>query len=84
MVHRREIKWEELIFGNQGALFRNAMTWWDHDTGSVWSQTLGEAILGPLAGKQLEPVPSTLTLWVAWRRVWPGTLVLAPDTESAT
>lgn len=84
MVHRREIEGEELVFGNQGALFRIAMTWWDRGTGSVWSQAFCEAILGPLAGNQLEPVPSTLTLWVAWRRVWPGTLVPAPDSGPAT
>ena len=34
MVHRREVNGEVLIFGNQGALWGNAMTWFDHDTGT--------------------------------------------------
>jgi hypothetical protein len=34
MVHRRIVDGEEVVFGNQGALYMNAMTWWDHTTGS--------------------------------------------------
>ena len=41
LVHRREVNGETLTFGVQGALFMNAMTWWDHTTGSIWSQPLG-------------------------------------------
>ena len=50
MVHRRDLNGEVLMLGNQGALLGNAMTWWDHDTGSVWSQPLGEAVMGPRTG----------------------------------
>lgn len=63
-------------FGNQGALWGNAMTWWDHDTGSVWSQPLGEAILGPRQGETLELYPSTLTDWGSWRAAHPDTSAL--------
>lgn len=52
------------------------MTWWDHQTGSVWSQPTGEAILGPLRGARLELLPSTLTDWGTWRRTHPDTLAL--------
>ena len=76
MVHRRELDGEELILGNHGALYQNAMTWWDHATGSVWSQPLGEAIAGPLKGERLELLPSTLTRWDDWRAAHPGTLAL--------
>ena len=76
MVHRRIIGDEEIVFGNQGALFGNAMTWWDHDTGSIWSQPLGEAILGPRKGTRLELLPSTLTTWSAWREAHPATLAM--------
>lgn len=76
MVHRREIDGEEIVFGNQGALWGNAMTWWDHDTGSVWSQPIGEAILGPRTGERIELLPSTLTRWSAWREAHPATLAL--------
>ena len=76
MVHRRSNQAGVSVFGNQGALFGNAMTWWDHDTGSVWSQPLGEAILGPRKGERLELLPSTLTTWEAWRTAHPETLAL--------
>ncbi len=76
MVHRREVGGEEIVLGNQGALYGDAMTWWDHGTGSIWSQPRGEAILGPLRGERLDLVPSTLTTWDAWRAAHPGTLAL--------
>jgi hypothetical protein len=76
MVHRRSTGTGVSVFGNQGALFGNAMTWWDHDTGSVWSQPLGEAILGPRKGEKLALLPSTLTTWDAWRGAHPDTLAL--------
>ncbi len=76
MVHRREIDGEAVVFGNQGALWGNAMTWFDHATGSVWSQPLGEAIAGPLKGTRLETLPVTLTEWASWRESHPDTLAL--------
>lgn len=76
MVHRRDLEGEVLVFGNQGALWGNAMTWWDHDTGTVWSQPLGEAIVGPRKGATLETMASQLTLWETWRVEHPNTLAL--------
>jgi hypothetical protein len=83
MVHRRQVNGSEIVLGNQGALWGNAMTWWDHETGSVWSQPIGEAIAGPLAGTTLELLPSNLTEWGAWREAHPDTLALdAPGEPS--
>jgi hypothetical protein len=76
MVHRRELDGDEIVLGNQGALWGSAMTWWDHETGSIWSQPIGEAIAGPLKGRTLELLPSTLTTWEAWQSANPDTLVL--------
>ena len=52
------------------------MRWWDHVTGSVWSQPLGEAIAGPLKGETLELLPSTLTTYGSWKAEHPGGLAL--------
>lgn len=72
-----------LVFGNQGDLWGNAMTWWDHATGTVWSQPLGEAIVGPRKGARLELVASKLTRWGTWRNEHPGSLALdAPGGSS--
>ena len=76
MVHRRQIDGTDIVFGNHGALWGNAMTWWDHDTGSVWSQPIGEAILGPRKGERIELLPSSLTLWGAWKEEHPQTVAL--------
>ena len=76
MVHRRETNGETLIFGVHGALWGNAMTWWDHGTGSIWSQPLGEAIAGPRKGQTVELLPSEFTTWHAWRSEHPETLAL--------
>ena len=75
-VHRRTIDGETVVFGNQGALWGNAMTWFDHGTGSIWSQPLGEAIAGPLRGTRLDLLPATLTTWASWRESQPTTVVL--------
>ncbi len=81
MVHRREVNGQPIALGNHGALWGNAMTWFDHETGSVWSQPLGEAIAGPLKGTTLELLPSTLTEWSDWRDEHPDTFALdAPST----
>ena len=84
MVYRREINGEAVLFGNQGDLWMNAMTWFDHDTGNVWSQVTGTALLGPLEGESLELLPSELSNWSDWREQFPDTLALATGTGSNT
>ena len=83
MVHRRDVEGDTLIFGVHGALWGNAMTWWDHDTGSIWSQPLGEAIAGPRKGQTLELLPVSFSTWEAWRDAHPDTLALdAPASRT--
>lgn len=81
MVHRRQLDGQVLVFGNQGDLWGNAMTWWDHDTGTVWSQPLGEAIVGPRKGATLDTMPSTFTQWSSWRDAHPDTVALDTPTS---
>ena len=75
-MYDRRIEGDEHVFGNQGALYKNAMTWWDHETESVWSQVTGEALYGPLRGARLRPIPAAIETWEAWRAAHPHTLVL--------
>ncbi len=77
MVHFRTVNGETEVFGNQGALFMNAMTWWDHSTESVWSQVWGRAIEGTLAGTELELIPSQTIPWGTWRAQHPETLLMS-------
>lgn len=72
------------MFGNHGALWGNAMTWFDHDTGSIWSQPTGEAIAGPRRGETLELIGSTLTNWGDWQQRHPDTLALNVSDSGST
>ena len=75
-MYAREIDQRVLTFGVSGKLILNAMVMYDRQTDSLWSQFLGEAVEGPLAGAKLELVSSQLTTWSAWREEYPDTLVL--------
>ena len=59
----------------------NAMTWWDHQTDSVWSQVWGQAIAGPLKGTTLNLIPASITPWETWKREHPHTLALINDKD---
>lgn len=78
-MHDRRIDGVPHKFGNEGALFMNAMTWWDHETLSVWSQPWGAAIEGELLGTQLTLVPFDLVPWSVWLERNPDTLVLVDE-----
>ncbi len=58
-----------------------AMTWYDHETESIWSQPLGRAMAGPLHGTELRLLPSVLTTWEQWKRDHPHTLAMTNDTD---
>jgi hypothetical protein len=78
-VHDRRIDGTPTTFGNASVLFMNAMTWYDHETRSIWSQPWGRAIIGELKGIELELLPFQLTTWSSWREQHPDTLVMVTD-----
>jgi hypothetical protein len=81
MVHDRRIDGQSHIFGNAGALFMNAMTWYDHETESIWSQPWGRAIIGPYKGVELFLLPSQITSWGSWKAEHPETLAMINDVD---
>lgn len=81
-MHDRRVNGEALTFGNRSQLYKLNMTWWDHETGSVWTQLLGEALIGPLAGTRLEQLPAFTGTWESWRAQHPNTLVLRVEDEN--
>ncbi len=83
MVHSREVNGEVLSFGNQGDLHNNAMTLFDHETGTIWSQPFGSALIGELEGLELELQQSTLTTWGAWKQEFPDSIALAAPSVNA-
>jgi hypothetical protein len=51
------------------------MTVRDEETGTTWDAFSGNALEGPLAGKQLDRVKSTIIFWFGWVDFHPDTLV---------
>jgi hypothetical protein len=81
MVHDRRIDGETHIFGNAGSLFMNAMTWYDHETKSIWSQPWGRALEGTYKGVELFLLPSQITTWSSWKKEFPHTLAMTSDVD---
>jgi hypothetical protein len=80
-VHDRRIDGVPFTFGNAGALFMSAMTWFDHETESIWSQPWGRAIRGSLKGVELFLLPSQVTTWRSWKEEHPSTLAMINDVD---
>ena len=76
MVFAREIGGQVLTFGVSGKLIMNAVVMYDHQTETLWSQFLASAVDGPMAGVELELVPSQVTTWAAWTKQHPDTQLL--------
>ena len=51
----------------------------DRETESRWTALTGMAVEGPLEGAALEPFPSLLSYWFAWKDYYPHTQVYAPQ-----
>lgn len=80
VVYDRRIDGEVLSFGNTSALYESDLVMVDRNTGSYWWQVPGKAIVGPLTGTQLTPLPSRVATWSDWTEDHPNTLVLSRDT----
>lgn len=76
----RTLNGEEVEFGVSGKLYNSDLVMYDRKTDSYWSQILGQAIVGELAGAKLDRVPIDTLEWGAWKKLHPNTLVLSPDT----
>jgi hypothetical protein len=75
-VYSRIIDGEEYTFGVSGKLIMNVLVMYDRQTGTLWSQLLGEAVEGELQGTKLEFLPSLQTTWADWKAQNPDTLAL--------
>jgi hypothetical protein len=81
-VYSRDLDGKTYTFGVSGKLWRDALLMYDHQTRSLWSHITGEAIQGPLKGKQLKPLVSTPQIaWKTWQLNYPRTQVLSVPTR---
>lgn len=73
-------------FGVSGKLWQSNLLMYNRtenpDNESYWSQVLGEAVVGPLTGTELDIIPSTITRLHDWQQTHPDTQVLARPENS--
>ncbi|MDJ0497948.1 MAG: DUF3179 domain-containing protein [Acidimicrobiia bacterium] len=79
VTYLREIRGVETTFGTSGRLFSSALVMYDRATESLWTHFDGKAVVGLLAGEQLEAVPSPLMAWGDFAAAYPTGQVLDPD-----
>jgi len=79
-VFEGKINGQEVEFGTSGKLYNSNLVMYDRMTNSEWSQALGIAITGELAGYELKKIPFDVISWKDWKSTYPETLILTTDT----
>jgi hypothetical protein len=72
-----------LEFGTSGKLYNSNLVMYDRSSKSLWSQAIGEGIVGKYAGIKLEKLPFDVAYWKDWKKIYPQSKVLSKDTGSA-
>jgi len=74
---------EQVEFGVSGQLWNSNLLMYDRKTDSLWSQVLGQAVVGESTGQTLEIIPSDVALFGGWKKANPNGEVLSRDTGQA-
>jgi len=84
IVFERKVLGKEIEFGVSGLLWQSNLLMYDRtgstDTESLWSQALGEAVLGKNTGERLKILPSDVLDFGEWKKLNPNGKVLSTDT----
>lgn len=78
IVFDRRVDGMTLDFVVSGKLWKNNLVMSDEQTKSLWPQIQGEAIEGPLEGRQLRVVDSDLVAWSLFKEAHPNATVMQP------
>ncbi|MEP6577189.1 MAG: DUF3179 domain-containing (seleno)protein [Nitrososphaerota archaeon] len=65
------------------AMSKAGIVMYDRISKSLWSQALGEGIVGKYAGVKLDRIPFDVAYWKDWKQLYPNSKVLSRDTGSA-
>jgi hypothetical protein len=79
----RQTDGQVLDFGTTGNLRHSDLVMYDRQTETWWQQATGQAIVGELAGTQLEFLPSQLVSWGQFVTAHPDGMVLSRETGHA-
>lgn len=80
IVFEREVADEAVEFGTSGKLWNSNLLMYDRKTDTLWSQALGEAVVGEMTGASLELYPSLTISWADFKRAYPSGGVLSRNT----
>jgi hypothetical protein len=69
-----------LQFGTSGKLFNSNLVMYDRTSKSLWSQALGQGIVGKYAGQKLQRIPFDIAYWKDWKQLYPNSKVLSKNT----
>jgi len=69
-------------FGTSGKLYNSNLVMYDRTTNSLWSQALGEEIVGDYSGVKLQKIPFDVAYWKELTKLYPESKVLSRDTGS--
>ncbi|MCI0544224.1 MAG: DUF3179 domain-containing protein [Actinobacteria bacterium] len=76
VTYRRVVNGEVTTFGTSGRLYASALVMYDRATETLWTHYDGRAVVGILAGEQLDPIPSPLLAWSDFKDLFPDGEVL--------
>jgi hypothetical protein len=79
-VFVRDVDGQIVQFGTSGKLYNSNLVMYDRTSESLWSQAMGEGIVGKYAGKKLEKIPFEVSYWDDWKKQYPDSTVLSIDT----
>jgi hypothetical protein len=82
ILYDRRLNGRTLYFNLAGINNGNALLR-DRETGSIWQQSTGEAVFGPLKGQRLTVIPSDELTFALWQKERPNGLILRPDAAYA-
>ena len=71
---------DRVEFGTSGKLWQSNLVMYDRKTDTYWSQVLGEAIKGELAGSKLPILSSDMARFGDWKKQFPKGEVLSMET----
>lgn len=74
------VKGERVEFGTSGKLWKSNLVMYDRKTESLWSQVLGEAIVGEMTGTKLKLLESDQVRFGEWKKKFPNGQILSRDT----
>lgn len=85
IIFERKLNGRLVEFGTSGKLWQSNLVMYNRTSDpkqeSLWSQVLGEAIVGEFTGTKLNIVSSDVVKYRDWKKLHPGTKVLSKDTS---